>query len=113
MMEISGLAYVVAETTDMAKWSDYAQQVLGAMTERSPEGSLRVKIDERQFRIAVVAGKRDAYAVSGWEVRNAEAFSAAVAALEAARVAFTRGDALLENRREACRTVVFVSLNGR
>ncbi|HKR40204.1 MAG TPA: VOC family protein [Paraburkholderia sp.] len=112
MMEISGLAYVVAETTDMAKWSDYAQQVLGAMTERSPEGSLRVKIDERQFRILVVASKRDAYAASGWEVRDAGAFAAAVAALEQASVTFTRGDKALCAERCVQQLVAFDDPSG-
>ncbi|WP_213308447.1 VOC family protein [Paraburkholderia sacchari] len=112
MMEISGLAYVVAETTDRAKWDNYAQQVLGAMTDRSPAGSLRVKIDERQFRISVVSGQRDAYLASGWEVRNAEAFSAAVAALEEARVRFTRGDAALCAERCVQQLVAFDDPSG-
>jgi 3,4-dihydroxy-9,10-secoandrosta-1,3,5(10)-triene-9,17-dione 4,5-dioxygenase len=112
MMEISGLAYVVAETTDMAKWCDYAERVLGAMTERSPEGSLRVKIDERQFRILVVAGKRDAYAASGWEVRDATAFAAAVAALEQASVKFTRGDKALCAERCVQQLVAFDDPSG-
>ena len=32
MMKIAGLAYVVAETTDLNRWTSYAQEVLGMMT---------------------------------------------------------------------------------
>lgn len=95
MIQIHGLAYVVAETTDLAKWKVYAEGVLGAMTAPAPDGGLRVKVDERQFRIAVQAGKRDAYVASGWEVRDAQAFAAAVATLEDAGVAMTHASASL------------------
>jgi 3,4-dihydroxy-9,10-secoandrosta-1,3,5(10)-triene-9,17-dione 4,5-dioxygenase len=95
MIDIRGLAYVVAETTDLAKWQTYAEGVLGAMTTAAPDGGLRVKVDERQFRIAVQPGSRNAYVASGWEVRDAQAFAAAIATLEQAGVAMRHGDAAL------------------
>ena len=65
MMNIRGLAYVVAETTDLEGWKAYAEGVLGMMTAPSPDGGLYVRMDERQFRFAVQPGSRDAYVVSG------------------------------------------------
>ncbi len=62
MMNISGLAYVVAETTDVAQWKQYAEGVLGMMTAPSPDGGLYVRMDERQFRFAVQPGSRNARA---------------------------------------------------
>ena len=62
MMNIQGLAYVVAQTTDMAKWRTYAEGVLGMMAQPGPDGGLYVKMDERQFRMAVQRGERDAQA---------------------------------------------------
>lgn len=93
MIDIRGLAYVVAETTDLAGWKSYAEGVLGAMTAAAPGGGLYVKFDERQFRIAVLAGKRDAYVASGWEVAGEQAFADAVATLEQADVELHRADA--------------------
>ena len=61
MIDIRGLAYVVTESTDIAQWKAYAEDVLGMMTAPAPGGGLYVKMDERQFRIAVQAGARDAY----------------------------------------------------
>jgi squalene-hopene/tetraprenyl-beta-curcumene cyclase len=41
MMKIAGLAYVVAETTDLNRWKTYAQEVLGMMTSTAPDGGSR------------------------------------------------------------------------
>jgi len=112
MIDISGLAYIVAETTDLAKWKTYAEGVLGMMTAASPDGGLYVKMDERQFRIAVRKGARDAYAASGWEVRHQAAFDAAVAALEQADIALERGDAALCKLRCVQQLVSFADPSG-
>jgi len=93
MMKISGLAYVVAETTDLAKWRGYAEGVLGMMTAPSPDGGLYVRMDERQFRFAVQPGARDAYVVSGWEVTGRADFDHALQVLKNAGVEVAIGDA--------------------
>ena len=49
MIDIRGLAYVVAETTDLPRWKRYAEGVLGMMTDAAPGGGLYVKMDERQY----------------------------------------------------------------
>lgn len=112
MIDICGLAYVVAQTTDLAKWKTYAEDVLGAMAEPAPDGGLRVKFDERLFRIAVEHGERDAYVASGWEVRNAEMFAAAVATLESSGVRFERANAALCAARCVQQLVAFDDPSG-
>ena len=112
MIDISGLAYVVAESTDVPKWKRYAEGVLGMMTAASPDGGLYLKMDERQFRIAVRPGPRDAYAASGWEVRDQATFDAAVAALEQAGVPSERGDAALCKLRCVQQLVAFADPSG-
>ena len=89
-MNIRGLAYVVAQTTDTAKWKAYAENVLGMMALPGPADGLRIKMDERQFRIAVERGTRDAYTASGWVVSSAEDFDPAVQTLQAHGVAHER-----------------------
>jgi len=91
MAMIDALGYVVAESTDLSKWKTYGEQVLGMMTADAPGGGLYLKMDERNFRIAVVPGATDRYLASGWEVADEAAFDAAVAALKAADVAITAG----------------------
>ena len=112
MVDISGLAYVVAETSDLAAWQRYAEGVLGMMVAPSPDDGLYVKMDERQFRIAVRAGSRNAYVASGWEVRDPAAFDAAVAALQHADVAMERGDAALCRLRRVQQLVSFADPSG-
>ncbi|MRI34015.1 biphenyl 2,3-dioxygenase [Endozoicomonas sp. OPT23] len=86
-MDIRGLGYTIVETTDLAKWQEYGTQVLGLMEhEASDDNTLYLKMDERNFRIAVVKSDRDGYGVSGWEVAGPEAFAQAVSELEAADV---------------------------
>lgn len=112
MMDIRGLAYVVAETTNLAGWKAYAEGVLGAMTAVAADGGLYVKCDDRQFRIAVHAGKRDAYVASGWEVSGPESFAAAVAVLEKAGVEFSQGDAAMCSLRRVQQMVGFDDPSG-
>ena len=112
MIDICALAYVVAESTDIGKWKTYAEGVLGMMTAPSGDGGLHVKMDERQFRIAVRPGPRDAYVASGWEVRNQAAFDAGVATLESAGITFERGDAALCKLRCVQQLVAFDDPSG-
>ena len=111
-MDIRGLAYVVAQTIDTAKWKAYAENVLGMMAQPSPDGGLRIKMDERQFRIAVERGERDCYLASGWEVAGAAAFEAAVQTLQAHGVAHERGNAALCEARGVQAMVSFQDPSG-
>ena len=112
MMNISGLAYVVAETTDLAKWKNYAEGVLGMMTAPAPDGGIYVRMDERQFRFAVQPGARDAYVVSGWGVTGPADFEAALAVLKDAGVAVEMGDAAHCNLRCAQQVAAFSDPSG-
>lgn len=91
MAKIQALSYVVAESTDVARWKHYAEQVLGMSTSSGPSGALYLKMDERNFRIAVVKGGADRYVASGWEVADKKAFDEAVAAVKKAGVVVTPG----------------------
>jgi len=82
MIDIRGLAYVVAESQDPSRWKTFGENVLGAMVAEAPEGGVYLKIDERPFRIAVNRGSADCYVASGWEVADQPAFEAGVKELE-------------------------------
>lgn len=112
MMDIRGLAYVVAETTDLTAWAAYARDVLGMMVKARADGALEVKMDQRQFRIAVQPGPRNAYVASGWEVLDHDGFKAALAALERAGVTHQLADAGLCARRHVRQLVWFCDPSG-
>lgn len=112
MMNLSGLAYVVAESTDLARWKSYAEEVLGMMTTAAPEGGLYLRMDERQFRFAIEPGKRDRYVASGWEVLDQAAFEHALVVLGDAKVDFQREDAAFCDRRCVQQAVSFSDPSG-
>lgn len=112
MTEISALSYIVAETTDLGKWKDYAENVLGMMASTAPAGDLYLKMDERQFRIAVQQGERDAYVATGWEVPNRDAFARVLERLRQADVSWTEGDAALCKRRCVQQLAAFADPSG-
>lgn len=86
MAKIDALAYIVAESTDLTKWQQYAEQVLGMPTAKAPDGGLYLKMDARDFRIAVIPGNEDRYHASGWQVADRAAFDAAISAIESAGI---------------------------
>ncbi len=85
--KLDALAYIVVQSTDLAKWTDYAEQILGASSATAPDGGLYLKLDDRDYRIAVVSGDEDRYLASGWQVADASALDEVRAALDAAGVA--------------------------
>ena len=84
MIDVKALGYIVAESTDPARWSNFGTQVLGAMAFDEADGGVRLKIDERPYRILVQKGPADRYLASGWEVVHEQSFEKAYAELEAA-----------------------------
>lgn len=93
MIRIEALAYIVAQSTDTARWRQFGEQVLGMSAQDAAGGSLYLKMDERAYRILVVPGAEDRYLASGWEVADQAAFRAALAALDKAGVAVQPADA--------------------
>ena len=112
MIDIRGLAYIVAESSDLARWKAYGEGVLGMMSASAPDGALYLKMDERQYRILVLPGTRDAYAASGWEVLDEAAFEAGLATLQASGTPFELGDAKLAAQRRVQRIALFQDPSG-
>lgn len=90
--KIQALAYIVAECTDLARWQHYATAVLGASAV-PVENGLQLKVDERHARVLIAKGAADRYLASGWEVADAQTLADAVAALRAAGITVSEGDA--------------------
>lgn len=93
MIDIRGLSYFVAESTDPVQWQRYAQDVLGMMVSEAPAGGMYVKMDERPFRMLVVPGGESRYLASGWELASERAFNTAIETLDQADVSWRLGTA--------------------
>ena len=112
MVKIQALAYFVAQSTDLGKWKHYAEQVLGMSTSAAPDGGLYLKMDDRDFRIAIQKGMVDNYFASGWEVADDKAFDLAVTALKKAGVEVVECSADMRAARKARRLVSFSDPSG-
>lgn len=107
MGSIQRLAYVVAQTTDALKWKHFGEQVLGMSVSLSPDGGALLKMDRRDFRVAVEKGAEDRYLVSGWETADHLGFESVLAALHQAGVEVTEGSDALKAARRVDRVVSF------
>lgn len=112
MVKIQALAYVVVESTDVAKWQQFGEQMLGMSSAPAPAGDLYLKMDERDFRIAVVKGKEDRYQASGWEVSDQRAFDDAVAAIGKSGIEVRAGDEALRKARSMKDVALFTDPSG-
>jgi 3,4-dihydroxy-9,10-secoandrosta-1,3,5(10)-triene-9,17-dione 4,5-dioxygenase len=90
MIDIRGLAYIVAESVDPARWTDFGEQVVGLKAADAPDGGVYLKMDERPHRIIVQRGNADSYIASGWEVADQGAYDSAIADLQRAGIQFNR-----------------------
>lgn len=112
MIDIKGLGYIVAECVDPGRWKSFGTEVLGAMAFDEPDGGVRLKIDDRPFRILVVKGDADRYQSSGWEVAHEQAFEQACQALEAAGAKPRRAGAAERASRRVTGLVFFEDPSG-
>ncbi|QHS10171.1 VOC family protein [Sinimarinibacterium sp. NLF-5-8] len=92
-MKIKALAYVVAQTTDTAKWKQFSEVIMGMSTAGADGGALYVKMDERDFRILAVPGAEDRYLASGWALNDGVSLDEVAQALTAAGVTVSQGSA--------------------
>lgn len=81
-LAVQSLGYVVIETTDLAKWDAFLQNVVGAMPGGTgADGAALYRLDDRAARFRIQLGTNDRFAIAGWELSDASAFDAMVAAL--------------------------------
>jgi 3,4-dihydroxy-9,10-secoandrosta-1,3,5(10)-triene-9,17-dione 4,5-dioxygenase len=112
MVKIQSLGYVVAESTDVAKWKHYGEQVLGMATAPAANGGLYLKMDEHDFRILVVPGHHDRYFASGWDVASERDFDHLVNKLKRAGVAVVEASQQVRAERQAQKLVSFDDPSG-
>ena len=96
MSTVQSLSYIVTQVQSLESWRHYAEEVLGMMTTIEADGSLRIKMDERPFRILVQEGATDVYLASGWELGSEEDFNAMLKHIAEQGVSYQLGD------REMC-----------
>lgn len=83
-MDIRGLSQIGLDVTDLEAWIDYAQALGGRVSRVRPD-TVRVKLDDRPYRLELRATDgAEGLAFVAWDVADAAALAAAGAELEAA-----------------------------
>jgi extradiol dioxygenase len=93
------LGYVGVTTARAAEWLDFAPSILAADAQRAADGSVRVRIDERPYRLAIHAGPDDELSYIGWEVADKAAVEAAFEQFDRAGYSPAWGDEELAGAR--------------
>lgn len=98
-MKIHSLGYLAVQSTDLAKWRQFAVEIIGLMPgQRDDEDLLWLRMDDRVQRICVERGDQDCVIAAGWELRDDIDFEDALAELDAAGVTYERSPELAERR---------------
>jgi len=72
MSGVNSLGYVGIGAKDPNSWEEFATGILGFQSAgRTPDGALRLRMDEYAYRFAVQQDDNDDLAYAGWEVADA------------------------------------------
>ncbi len=97
-MAVTALGYLGFEVSDIAAWRSFATDFLGTMNVSDSPDSLKLRVDSREWRIAVNKGPRDDLVFAGFEVPDAAAMEQVVARLNGLGIE-TRQEPGLAKRR--------------
>ena len=110
-MSIMALAYVGMTTKDLDAWEDFATAVLGLAPVRDGD-RLKLRVDERTYRIDLHQGEVDGPIWMGWEVSTPEALAECRSALERAGIVVEQATAEQVSAREVIDLIRFVDPDG-
>lgn len=80
---ITQLAYLGIASPRHQQWRDYATDLLGAVVaEDGPDGAVRIKVDDKGYRIAIHPAEADEFRYAGWACHNETELRAYVKELE-------------------------------
>jgi hypothetical protein len=79
---VCALGYIGLEVSDLRRWRTFATDLLGLMDVSASPGALKLRMDSRDWRIAVNHGAKDDLVFAGFEVPDVAALAAVVASLK-------------------------------
>ncbi|MGH9885469.1 MAG: VOC family protein, partial [bacterium] len=80
---IQSLSYIGIQSPNAEKWLEFGPEVLGLeVAPRGPDGAVRLRNDDAEYRIAIHPGEKDDLAYLGWAVAGAEALRDAITHFE-------------------------------
>ncbi|MFJ6660321.1 VOC family protein [Streptomyces sp. NPDC091377] len=82
MAEVIGLGYVIVEARDLGAWKAFASDLLGLEAAVETPDRLRLRMDDKTYRLDIRRGDTDGVTAIGWEVRGPEELEEIAARLE-------------------------------
>lgn len=113
-MAVKQLAYIVFDITPdkLPAMKDIFEKLYQAPVLQGSDGSLKVRLDGRDFRLMLRPGDSDRMAAVGWEVEDKAALEKLVAAVEAADLPVARASAEVCAQRSAQEIATFTDPAG-
>lgn len=112
-MDILGIAYLGFESPNAKEWTEFGPEVLGlGLGPAGDDETVRLRMDDRRWRIAVHPGPTDRLTYVGWELKYKPAWQSAIATLEANGTEVVRGDADLAEQRGVREVAQFTDPSG-
>jgi 3,4-dihydroxy-9,10-secoandrosta-1,3,5(10)-triene-9,17-dione 4,5-dioxygenase len=75
-MSIRELGYLLFGSKDLQGWKTFSETIVGFAASDAPDGALYLKMDERDFRLAILPDDSERLIASGWEVGGQDEFVA-------------------------------------
>lgn len=110
--EIEALGYLGLEVSDLPRWLDFAEAILGLQPVERADGTVDLRMDGYASRIRLHPGERDDLAYAGWEVRDLGALTALAVRLEDSGVAVSWGNAVEAEDRRVLGVIRFTDPEG-
>jgi 2,3-dihydroxybiphenyl 1,2-dioxygenase len=83
-MSISALGYIGINVTDVDAWVELSTNVLGLQATKTERGTVRLRNDEREYRVELIPGDSDGVAYLGLEVATEADLAETIEVLEGA-----------------------------
>jgi biphenyl-2,3-diol 1,2-dioxygenase len=112
MSSVRQLGYLGLEVSDLERWERFAVDLLGLAPVRREDGSLALRMDEREQRIVLHPGPADDLAYLGFEVASEAELETLGAALVRAGFAVSEGKPETEASRRVARLLQLADPSG-
>jgi 3,4-dihydroxy-9,10-secoandrosta-1,3,5(10)-triene-9,17-dione 4,5-dioxygenase len=112
MSEVRSLGYVIISSGDLDAWETFACDLLGLQVAEKTPDRLRLRNDEKIYRLEVVRGEAEGVTVLGWEVQGKEALEDLVTRLETNGYEVTRDSTEAARERGVTEMVSFTDPEG-
>ena len=104
---VKSLSYVGFSSPNAVDWRDFAAKILGAEVAASADDTVRLRVDDAAWRIAIAPGAANKLDYIGWDVGSAPLLAEGIARLEQAGVDVHNGDGALANERNVAAVAWF------